>query len=54
MGSPVMWRSPELRTLSGDHACMEASPTSFYAQARSRLRVDPTLTRTLPRSGDRS
>ncbi|MCT7960779.1 hypothetical protein NG791_08855 [Laspinema sp. D1] len=42
------------RNMSGNRACMEAGETSFFLRnARSRWRVDPTLTLPLPRGGDR-
>ncbi|MBO0349426.1 hypothetical protein J0895_09965 [Phormidium pseudopriestleyi FRX01] len=31
---------PRHALTGGDRACMEARPTSFYAQVRSHLRVD--------------
>ncbi|MCT7960634.1 hypothetical protein NG799_15445 [Laspinema sp. D1] len=30
--------------MRGDRACIKAGPTSFYAQGRSRKRVDPPPT----------
>ncbi|MBO0348331.1 hypothetical protein J0895_04265 [Phormidium pseudopriestleyi FRX01] len=45
---------PPLSTRKCDRACMEAGAHLFLRASAIARHYDPTLTRTLPRSGDRS